>query len=312
MSKQYKSKSPQPTPEPQPNPFWDTVRTSIASTLIVSVIMGILGWIYFYSTDYIGLLADKKIDNKLQSAIEKINGKLQSTTDKLDTLGQRVAKMEGKLEILKIQSLATQPQKGGNAKKTSEILNAAKKEGTKFEPDLITDAGKQFISIGGSSSNPDVWNAVQAFLDYRSFLNANLAPPTDKFAPLDKDPLPWAFFWQIKTQPTKANVTFTTGERAPAERAAVMEAIGSPLNVNEKFGHEFLRISGSATFGLDGLRMKNIIFKDIKIAYEGGKVEMENVYFVNCTFEVTRRPNGQNFASSVLASAPATTFQAGS
>jgi SMC interacting uncharacterized protein involved in chromosome segregation len=79
--------------------------------------MGILGWIYFYSTDYIGLLADKKIDNKLQSAIEKIDGKLQSTTDKLDDLVQRVAKIEGKLDILKIQSLATQPQKGGNAKK---------------------------------------------------------------------------------------------------------------------------------------------------------------------------------------------------
>ncbi|MEO8338873.1 MAG: hypothetical protein ABI604_04035 [Nitrospirota bacterium] len=46
--------------------------------------------------------------------------------------------------------------------------------------------------------------------------------------------------------------------------------------------------------------MKNIIFKDIKIAYEGGRVEMENVYFVNCSFEVTRRPNGQNFASSVV------------
>jgi hypothetical protein len=97
--------------------FLTTVGTSVASTLIVSVSMGILGWIYFYSTDYIGLLADKKIDNKLQSAIEKIDGKLQSTTDKLDTLGQRVAKMKGKLDILKIQSLATQPQKGGNAKK---------------------------------------------------------------------------------------------------------------------------------------------------------------------------------------------------
>jgi hypothetical protein len=62
---------------------------------------------------------------------------------------------------------------------------------------------------------------------------------------------------------------------------------------------------------LDGYRLKNIIFKDVKVLYEGGPVEMENVYSVNCTFEVSRRPNGQSFASTVLASSPATTFQTG-
>jgi hypothetical protein len=274
--------------------------------------MGILGWVYFYSTDYIGLLVDKKIDTKLQSAIEKIDGKLQSTADKLDTLGQRVAKIEGKLDVLKIQSLATQPQKGGNAKKTSEILSTAKKEGTKLDPELVIDAGKQFISAGVSSSNPDIWNAALAFLDYRSFLNSSLAPATDKFSPVGKDPLPWKFFVNVKPR-DKFQFTLTTGARVPAERAAVLEAIGSPLNAAEKVGHEFLLIAGpSTTWSLDGLRMKNIIFKDTKIIYEGGQVEMENVYFVNCTFEISRRLNGQKFASSVLASAPATTFQAGS
>lgn len=222
--------------------------------------------------------------------------------------------MEGKLDILKIQSLATQPQKGGNAKKTSEILNAAKKEGTKFEPDLITDAGKQFISIGGSSSNPDVWNAALAFLDYRSFLNAALAPPTDKFAPLNKEhPL-----WTVQLnhgRPLRPGDGWkaATGREVPAESAAVLEPIGSRFNIDKKFGFEFLLVAeASAGIKLDDTRLKNIIFKDTKIIYEGGRVEMENVYFVNCTFAVTRRPNGQNFASSVLASAPATTFQTGS
>jgi len=229
-------------------------------------------------------------------------------------LGQRVAKIEGKLDVIKIQSLATQPQKGGNAKKTSEILSAAKKEGTKFEPDLITDAGKQFISIGVSSSNPDVWNAALAFLDYRSFLNAALAPATDKFAPIDKEPPGWAIHYNFGRPLIPSDGwKVTTGRLVPAESAAVLEPIGSRLNLDKKSGFEFLLVAEvSAGFKLDGYRLKNIIFKDIKIIYEGGRVKMENVYFVNCTFEVSRRPNGQNFASSVLASAPATTFQVGS
>lgn len=274
--------------------------------------MGILGWVYFYSTDYIGLLVDKKIDTKLQSAIEKIDGKLQSTADKLDTLGQRVAKIEGKLDVLKIQSLATQPQKGGNAKKTSEILNAAKKEGTKLDPELVIDAGKQFISAGVSSSNPDIWNAALAFLDYRSFLNSSLAPATDKFSPRDKGPLPWKFEFPLGFVKLGEMVHLLTGRTVAAESAAVLEPIGSRLNIDEKNGFEFL-LMAEPSYGikLDGTRLKNIIFKDTKIIYEGGRVEMENVYFVNCTFEVSKRPNGKNFASSVLASTPATTFQAG-
>ena len=312
-----KPKPPQPNLPPEPNPpsqasrFWTSVTTTVIATVASTVIISLLGWTFFYFTDYIGLLADRKIDTKLQSAIEKIDAKLAPNIEKLDTLGQRVAKIEGRLEGLKIQSLAMQPKKGANAKQASEILNTAKKEGTSLDPKVITVAGQEFISAGVSSSDPDVWKTGLAFLGYRSFLNSALAPPTDKFAPRDKVSLPWKFKINVKAQ-AKFQYTLATGEIVPAEKSAVLEPIDSPLNVGEKVGFEYLVISDpSTTVILDGLRLKNIIFKDIKIQYEGGKVQMENVYFVNCTFEVFKKPNGKNFASTVLASAPATTFQAG-
>jgi hypothetical protein len=205
-----------------------------------------------------------------------------------------------------------QPNKGVNAKRASDILNAAKKEGTRLDPETITVAGKEFISAGVSSSDSHVWNTALAFLDYRSFLNSALAPATDKFAPRDKEPLNWKL--EFDTTHLKVGDTgkLTTGKKVPAERAAVLELIDSHHNVGEKFGFEFILIADvSAGFKLDGMKLKNIIFKDSKIIYEGGPVQMENVYFVNCTFEVSKKPNGKNFASTVLASAPATTFQAG-
>lgn len=277
--------------------------------LTLAIALG--GWAYLHFTNYFELIVDKQIDTKLLRSVENIEKKVELTNDKLVDLGQRVAKIEGKLEVLKIQNLAAQPNKKVNAKQASEILNIAKKEGTRLDPQAITTAGQEFISAGIGSSDPDVWKTGLAFLDYRSFLNAALAPPTNKFASHDKGPLPWKFIFSSSLKAAD-KFRLLTGPKVPAERAAVMEPVGSHLNVGEEFGFEFLLMQDfPSDFKLDGSRLKNIIFMNSKIVYEGGPVEMENVYFVNCTFAVSKKTNGRNFATSVLASAPATTFQAG-
>ena len=310
MAGQQKAKQKTVTQD-QPNK-WHRLLGSPILSWVVPAILTIAGGTFFLFSDYFGLLVDKRIDTKLGSITEKSDTKIQSINDKLDALGQRVAKIEGKLDVLKIQKLAMQPNKATNAKQTLEILNTAKKTDTRYDAEQIADAGKQFISAGVSSSDPEVWKTALAFVDYRSFLNSALAPSTDKFTPIVKESLPWKF--KYKYRPSKPDHVYriTTGKKVPAESAAVLEPIGSRLNAGEKVGFEFLLLGDfSDGLVLDGFRLKNIIIKDSKIIYEGGPVEMENVYFVNCTFEVSRRPNGQSFASTVLASAPATIFHAG-
>ncbi|MEO7862190.1 MAG: hypothetical protein ABIU05_17525 [Nitrospirales bacterium] len=278
----------------------------------LTLALPILGGLYLHFSGYFELLVDKQIDNKLRQSVEKIDTKVQSTNEKMEALSQRVARIEGRLEGLKIQSLSMQPNKRVNATQALDILSTAKKEGTKLDPKVITIAGQEFISAGVGSSDPTVWKTGLAFLNYSSFLNAALAPPTDKFAPIEeKRPIPWSILSSVWPKATASDYTITTGEEVPAERAAVMERIDTPLNAGEKIGFAFLSISGpSTTWSLDGLRLKNVIFKDITIHYEGGKLQMENVYFVNCTFEVVKKPSGKNFASAVLASVPST-FQTG-
>ena len=281
--------------------------------LATTVVLSGLGWAYLHFSDYFELRVDKQIGSKIQQPLEKIDTKIQTTNDKLDTLGQRVAKIEGKLDGLKIQSLAMQPKKGVNARQASEILNAAKKDGTKLDQELITVAGKEFISAGISSSDPHVWNAALSFLNYHTTENTVRAATTDELTPADKNKRhQWQGIFPMNSG--KANVIFSHGKAVPADKAAVFELIGTHLNSGETVGSEFILLGGSTGFPggwkLDGFRMKNVIFKDTEITYEGGPVEMQNVHFVNCTFNVSKRPNGLNFANSVLVSAPATTFRA--
>lgn len=49
---------------------------------------------------------------------------------------------------------------------------------------------------------------------------------------------------------------------------------------------------------IDGLDARNVLFSNCKIAYSGGQLLLDNVYFSNCTFEIARQ--GKNFASAAL------------
>jgi hypothetical protein len=59
---------------------------------------------------------------------------------------------------------------------------------------------------------------------------------------------------------------------------------------------------------LDGVRFKNVIVQNSRISYQGGPVELDNVYFVNCTFDIPRTEPSFELADRILA-ASATSFQ---
>ena len=92
----------------------------------------------------------------------------------------------------------------------------------------------------------------------------------------------------------------------PHDKAAVIERIGHPLNTDQPEGPGFFLLEGPSTLHLDGYRLKNIIFRGVKIEYKGGPIEMENVYFVNCTFDFRPTPEAQQLSKAVLASAAVT------
>lgn len=56
----------------------------------------------------------------------------------------------------------------------------------------------------------------------------------------------------------------------------------------------------------DGFQLRNVIFDGVGIEYKGGPIRLENVYFVNCTFDVQHTSEGQEFAKAILSHVPVT------
>jgi hypothetical protein len=189
------------------------------------------------------------------------------------------------------------------AKALTATLQTAKKDKISLPPDAIDEGGKKFIAA--ATKIPEAWNAALAFLDYRSYLNV---PPPGAIQ-----------------QPGKGFLTaYTAGPNAASGLQTTMQWIGhslapdvpqyrridSPdLNKDLQTGPDFLLLD-NAKLLLDGMFIKKVVFRDSHIIYKGGSVILENVYFVNCTFEIVRQPTGQSLAEAVLASSPAVTFKA--
>ncbi len=53
-------------------------------------------------------------------------------------------------------------------------------------------------------------------------------------------------------------------------------------------------------FRLDGYWLKHVVIRNATLQYRGGPVILEDVYFVNCKFEIARTLPSQLLAESVL------------
>jgi len=96
-------------------------------------------------------------------------------------LGTRMAVIEKGFTITnRLTQAATQPQNENSIRQASKALSDAKKYRIRIDPNVIKDTGEQFI--GATAAQPLAQQAVQQYLDYRSFLNRELAPS----GPLEK------------------------------------------------------------------------------------------------------------------------------
>jgi len=55
---------------------------------------------------------------------------------------------------------------------------------------------------------------------------------------------------------------------------------------------------GSQT--LDNIRWENVTFIGMRIKYNGGKLDLQNVTFIGCTFDAPDNDAGVQFAESIV------------
>lgn len=225
---------------------------------------------------------------------------------------------------LRLQQNAVNPSDPHSIQDAKLVLAEATRAKIAIPAETVRSAGDKFLQA--SKNDPQVWNTALSFVDYRSLLNLlnSTAVPKLTDGRPDKSFGPQRFGSHLRTPSTgnRADDEARGRQAVEAQQAllfgnlvtenfAVMERMENPLNDTKGYQFIVYQIPNhpEAELVLDGLHMRNVIIKNMRIAYYGGPVRLESVYFVNCTFSFpspTTTPT-LDFASAILAS-PATTF----
>ncbi len=224
----------------------------------------------------------------------------------------RVSSIEGELHDnagfiagLRLQQNATDPSNPQNVADAQQVLETAKKKKLKIPSDVVQTTGAKFVQA--AQTNANAWNAALSFLDYHSFQNTATLPATP--APLPESEVLYHTNYDILTIGPLGHA-YTVPPPIPQDRAASVHFIDKPdRNTKVPMGPSFL-VLADATYLLDSLYIRRVIFRDAVIVYKGGPLVLDNVTFINCTFKVEQQPNGLSFANVFLESTLSMTFQA--
>jgi hypothetical protein len=246
-----------------------------------------------------------------------IDSKLADPSKKIDKVSDDVATMKGQLQILapliqeliarKISQSVTLPEK--EFLSSLPELRDAVRTGTQLrinvDPSLVGKSATRAIEV--SNKHPEVWTAATELLGYRSMLTASEAPTISP----DAKPLPLKGSWNMGPLVENNGVAITVTippKIVPAESAARYEVIGENLNPGGTGGpaSAFLDGHGDASLGIDNFWIKNVIISNSLIVYHGGPLRLENVYFVNCRFDLSPERDGRKLADKLLAAASVT------
>jgi hypothetical protein len=295
---------------------WERTKTHKATVIpLIALILTIAGW---FVSGWFKYYLDHKDDAFNKTVDSRITIGLSPTNTRLDGFDVKLAKIEGELDVLTIQRSAAQPTNLQNATQAIEALRNAGSNGEKLDPALITEAGIKFID---AKDAPHAWDAALAFLAYHSSLNQPLSPELKTtFVPIrGAEQKELTIVIGVHGQGLLDFQESWPKELVPISQAFIFQPIGVKVPLVPGFppaetrteGHPFLLINnprGTGAIVLDGMHLKNVIFNGIRISYSGGPLVMENVYFINCTFEISHNPIGQKLATAILLRSPTTDF----
>jgi hypothetical protein len=256
--------------KPRSDVHW-TIRYVVAPLLVV--LIGGLGAFFFRS-----------IDQRLQ---------------RLESLSQdNTASIAG----LRLQANAANPKDQQTIWDTTHLLTKLESAKVKIPSQTLVSAGVKFISA--TTDHPDSWEAVLAFLDYRSFLNADFEPAPKPFSPSRKTNYQQSVTFKPNPEHPEWHKSFTVvfaGGEAPLQLSARLESFDRPQP--EGSGVAYFLIEGALdTIVLDGMYMRHVIIRNADVEYDGQPTRLEDVYFVNCTFRSRFKlnPDSQKLSREIL------------
>ncbi len=284
-------------------------RNSAVSVLVISLLTMSITWFMLLEPQFEGNLLyrlDKHIDQKLDAPLQQISDNSKD-----------ISQMKGQLKVLdpliierlerRIGSSATLNPKELEAAlpDLKAAVIAASRAKVAIDPGIVAKGGQRIIDLAATQpSQASIWEIATDFLNYRSFLNSSATPSTPGPEFIVH---PGVTYYGVWSPSGKAPTLIAYGN-VPPEQSAVLEHIGSGLNKGNPVHNAFVVVE-DGVFAIDGMDMRNIIVRNCTVIYRGGPVHMQNVYFVNCKFDIIRGQNGQELARAVLES-PSVGFSA--
>jgi hypothetical protein len=193
--------------------------------------------------------------------------------------------------------------------KAGKIIEFARKEKMSLDPVAIKNYGLQVAAFTTAPQLSNVaWSGLQQAVDYHSFANEKVAPklPDLTQATGKEDYSSSLNFSEVQPGEKPLYGVFFAGGHVPEKESARLETLDKPRPHGSTFGFFIVR-GGIGTLSLDGMYMKNVIVENATLSYGGGPLRLENVYFVNCRFKLTKTEPVQRFGEAVLEAA-ATNF----
>jgi hypothetical protein len=154
-----------------------------------------------------------------------------------------------------------------------------------------------------SSATDKAWEALNSLVDYRTTFNGDLLPLPRQDSIPQPDTLAALFHIRKTGGPL---FWLWPASLVPSDQDFIFQRLNDTRRLGD-YAHPFILVSGiRVEINIDEFHLRNVIFENVKIEYDGGPLVMENVYFVNCTFALRPTKPSQLFATEVLAKVPST------
>jgi hypothetical protein len=231
------------------------------------------------------------------------NASLASIKDDLRNMHTDLSGLRHDVDVLQIQhsTAVLQPKSGATPKDIGEAASDLRKEGVTIPRPPVAETARALLQTASYDPSGTSWNALSQMLEYISFLNKQ-SSPIQTLIPFHGK----GTFIEVPHGWTGHYAWFGSSTYPVVPQ---FHPIGFGLDSNESIheGPAFLVMSG-APLQLDGEVIKRVVFIDVEVIYDGGPLQMENVYFVNCTFKIKPTPRSKNLAIAMLSQNAATTF----
>ncbi len=250
----------------------------IAGGALFLVLINTVLMLYFHYSEG----QSKALDDHLKVLIgEELERKLEPLIKSLHDLENRVSKIEGQLSRMSsnvpFNQALQEPVQYASAIK-DKVTDALKAGKTSLNPKNVQRAGGTLLD--GAPGEGEIWSAAQACLDYVSFWNSQLALPPARGKSkyqvnVKRDP-------SDLLRPSTYKVLYA-GNPTPINKSALLASVDNPHPRGSGFSN--LIVDGNKnTIILDSMQMRHVILRNADLQYNGGSVRLEDVSFVNCTF----------------------------